>query len=632
MRDGKEAISSARYVSCLMLTVVIGIVVIYMSVMATDAQAAETNQASNQASSQIIEQPDTLTDYIQQQWIGEAQSLVREPNSQTNHASQLQANNALTGEYNQAYYPLTSLNQGLPPLKTPANLQTPLASIEFFQTAIAQKKFGLAAYALNLNSIPTEQQTTLSADLAQKLDYLLLENNLYLYDDLPDRPDGLIEPPIGSQNSIMGIPRRSIKLGYISYKSRNIPIFMERVRVKDNAPIWVFSSQTVINIDALYDVHKPAEFERYLPDWLVSKFFGISIWEYLALLLFMLLTLGLGWVFSQGVEKCINWYANHKKKQGDVTVSNHSVADFFSKITTPFAVTVSFVLVFTLVSGGLPSIPAIAVSTQPILWVCLVFSCLWLGIRIINFFANRYQNLQIENLDDEQFKQERKRRTYLSVFRRVFIFVMIIGGVWISLAEFADLEGLGKTLLTSAGIAGVILGVAAQPTLGNIIAGVQVAITQPVRIGDTVMLDGVWCEVEDLRYTYAVLKTWDNKRMIVPMKYFVTETLENWSHTNPAQSSAIYLYIDYGANIEQIRKKFFALVKAHELWDKNQQPELLITDVTEETIKMRCKVSSDGPQNTWILECAIREQMVTYLKEEQENYLPTERITLVSRT
>ena len=346
----------------------------------------------------------------------------------------------------------------------------------------------------------------------------------------------------------------------------------------------------------------------------------------------MLLTLGLGWLLSEVVEKGVEWYAKHKKKKGKVSISNHSVADFFTKVTVPFTIALSCALLFALVSGSIPKVPTIASSLQPIIWVCLVFSNLWLGIRIINFFANRYQNLQIENLDDSHFREARKRRTYLSVFRRVFIFVMIIGGFWISLSEFTDLEGLGKTLLTSAGIAGVVLGVAAQPTLGNIIAGVQVAITQPVRIGDTVMLEGLWCEVEDLCYTYAVLKTWDDKRMIVPMRYFVTETLENWSHTDPAQSSAIYLYIDYGANIEKIRQKFFELVKSHELWDEDQEPELLVTDVTEDTIKMRCKVSSDGPQNTWLMECDIREKMVAYLKQEQENYLPTERITLAPRS
>ena len=235
------------------------------------------------------------------------------------------------------------------------------------------------------------------------------------------------------------------------------------------------------------------------------------------------------------------------------------------------------------------------------------------GIRVLNF-ANRYKDLQIDNLNEEEFNRERKRRTYLSVFRRLFIFAMVLGGCWISLAEFADLEGLGKTLLTSAGIAGAVIGIAAQPTLGNIIAGFQVAVTQPVRIGDTVMMDGIWSEVEDLRYTYAVFKTWNQRRLIVPMKDLVTEKIENWSHTNVSQSSAVYLYIDYGADIEDIRNKFKKYVSEHELYDGDEEPQVLVSEVTEDTIKMRCKVSSDSPQNAWHLS-DIREKMLEYIQK-----------------
>ena len=191
-----------------------------------------------------------------------------------------------------------------------------------------------------------------------------------------------------------------------------------------------------------------------------------------------------------------------------------------------------------LVSGSLPRVDAIATSTRPIIWLSLVISGSMYGVRAINFLHNRYQDYQIDSLTEEEFNTQRIRMTYVSVFRRIFIFVMVLGGIWIGLAEFTDLEGLGTTLLTSAGIAGAIIGIAAQPTLGNIIAGFQVAITQPIRIGDTILIDDIWCEVEDLRFTYAVLKTWDDRRLIVPMKHFVTEILgELKSH---GTSSTIY--------------------------------------------------------------------------------------------
>ena len=271
---------------------------------------------------------------------------------------------------------------------------------------------------------------------------------------------------------------------------------------------------------------------------------------------------------------------------------------------------------------------AVASSTRPIIWIGLVFSAMWLGIRVINFFANRYQDMQIENLGEEQFDKVRRRRTYVSIFRRVFVFVMVLGSIWIGLSEFANMEGFGKTLLTSAGIAGVVIGIAAQPILGNIIAGVQVAVTQPVRIGDSVIMDGNFSTVEDLRYTYAVLKTWDERRLIVPMRELITEMVENWSHTEVHQTCPVFLYIDYGADIDAIRQQFISVVKDNKLWDNKTEPEIFVVEVTEKTIQLRGAVSAVGPVEAWTLACEIREQMLDYLYREQKHYLPAEHLVL----
>lgn len=549
---------------------------------------------------------------------------------------QLQADAHLTGEYQAAYYSLEQLNAGLPTLEKPVNLSTPLATLEFFQTAVLQKKFALAAYALNMNLIEQQKQSSHALELVKKLDFLLSEKSLYLFDDLPDRADGLIEPPLGSDSSINGIPRRSIKLGYIDYDARRVPIFLERVRVGDAAPVWVFSAQTVENIDMLYQQHKPAEFAKYLPGWLTVRVFGIALWEYLTLILFFTLTLGLGWVFSRATGALINCYADDETSDAEaadkagrrIRSRQDGLPDLIDKVLVPLTFTISFSLMFALVSGAFPYVDAVASSTRPIVWVALIMVTLWLGIRVINFFANRYQDLQIESLADDNFHVARRRRTYVSIFRRIFIFVMIVGGFWIGLSEFTNIDGLGKTLLTSAGIAGAVIGIAAQPILGNIIAGVIVAVTQPVRIGDTVMLEGVWCTIEDLRYTYAVLLTWDERRLLVPMRYFVTEVLENWSHTNIHQSMVVYLYVDYGADIEQIRQKFIEVVKAHPCWDGESEPELLVTEVSETTIKLRGQLAGDNPYDAWTLECAVRESMLNYLYQQQKSYLPSERFIL----
>lgn len=604
-----------------------------------DNEAANSTQyPQNSSADKLSTQPDSFTAYVEEKIdtvkgkgvSASASDIAVEmfnpaEKNAVPQAGSLQGDLGLSGEYNQSYYSLNELNAGLPVLAKPANLSTPLATLEFFQSAIMKQQFDLAAYALNMNLIDSDLQRNRSIELSQRLDFLLNEKKLYVFDELPDRPDGLIEPPIGNDSSVLGVPRRSIQLGYIDYRERRVPIYLQRVRVDDGAPVWVFSAQTVDNIDNLYEQYRPEKFERYLPSWMKLKFFSITLWEFFALTLFFLLTVGLGWLLSKGTGKIISWYLNAKGRSFHDSNRN-GVTDFVNKLTVPLTFTISLSLLFTLVSGGFPYLDAVASSTRPIIWVGLVFSTLWLGIRIINFFANRYQDFQIENLGDEDFDKVRSRRTYVSVFRRVFIFVMILGSFWIGLSEFANMDGLGTTLLTSAGIAGVVIGIAAQPSLGNIIAGLQVAITQPIRIGDTVMMDGEWTTIEDLRYTYAILKTWDERRLIVPMRNLITENIENWSHTDVHQTCVVYLYVDYGADIDAIRQKYFELVKANELWDGETEPDLLTVSVTETTIKLRGSLASDGPANAWALECAVREQMLSYLYKEQNSYLPVERI------
>ncbi|MGP9456318.1 MULTISPECIES: mechanosensitive ion channel family protein [unclassified Psychrobacter] len=604
--------------------------------MQSDSEQAADEQSNSSSTS--ISKPDNLAEYATQKIniikdenlsISGVAEEIFDPTERNavEQAGNLQGDSGLTGEYNEGYYLLDKLNVGLPPLSELPNLTTPLATLEFFQSAVMKQQYDLAAYALNMNLIDQKIQRNHALELSKRLDFLLTEKELYVFDDLPDRPDGLIEPPLGNTSSIMGIPRRSIQLGYIDYRERRVPIYLQRVRVGEAAPIWVFSAQTVDNIDNLYEQYHPAEFERYLPGWLKLKIFSIALWEFLALALFFLVTMGVGWLLSKGTEKIISRYIDDEKYSNYVGSTN-GVADLVNKLTVPLTFTISFLLVFTLVSGGFPYLDAVASSTRPLIWIGLVFSTLWLGIRVINFFANRYQSLQIENLAEEHFDKERRRRTYVSIFRRVFIFVMILGSIWIGLSEFANMEGLGKTLLTSAGIAGVVIGIAAQPILGNIIAGVQVAVTQPVRIGDSVIMDGNFSTVEDLRYTYAVLKTWDERRLIVPMRELITETVENWSHTEVHQTCPVFLYVDYGADIDAIRQQFISAVKDNKLWDNKTEPEMFVVEVTANIIHLRGAVSAVGPIEAWTLACEIREQMLNYLYSKQKAYLPAERLIL----
>ena len=272
---------------------ILSMAVIILSIIYLPANAASTD---NTAPENIVDYAEQQLDKLKREGVSAsaiAEEMISPLEKKTvQQVGVLQGDSGLTGDYNEGYYALSTLNAGLPPLSEPPNLSTPLATLEFFQSAVIKQQYDLAAYALNMNLIDEKQQSSQAMDLVKQLDFLLVEKKLYVFDKLPDRPDGLIEPPLGSTNSIQGIPRRSIQLGYIDYRERRIPIHLERVRLDDSAPFWVFSAQTVANIDKLYEQYQPAKFERYLPDWTKLKVFGIAIWEFIALFLFFFCTIG----------------------------------------------------------------------------------------------------------------------------------------------------------------------------------------------------------------------------------------------------------------------------------------------------------------------------------------------------
>ena len=235
---------------------IIAISVIYSPVYAA---INESGQNGSELEKQTPSKPDSFTEYAAQQVnalkdesvsISGITEEIFDPTERNavEQAGRLQGDTALTGEYSESYYILDKLNAGLPPLSEPANLETPLAALEFFQSALMKQQYDLAAYALNMNLIDEKSQRSRALDLTKRLDFLLSEKELYVFDDMPDRPDGLIEPPLGNNSSVMGIARRSIQLGYVDYRERRVPIYLQRVRVGDQAPVWVYEKSCYLKL------------------------------------------------------------------------------------------------------------------------------------------------------------------------------------------------------------------------------------------------------------------------------------------------------------------------------------------------------------------------------------------------
>jgi small-conductance mechanosensitive channel len=185
----------------------------------------------------------------------------------------------------------------------------------------------------------------------------------------------------------------------------------------------------------------------------------------------------------------------------------------------------------------------------------------------------------------------------------------------------------GVSLFASAGAAGIVVGLAARPLLSNLLAGIQIAITQPVKIEDSVVINGEWGWVEDITSTYLVVRTWDWRRLIVPLSWFLEQPIQNWTRETTTIIGQVLLNVDYRTPIDEVRQELDRLVHASKLWDGNVV-NLQVVEATESTIQLRLLATSSDASRAWDLRCELREKMIAYLQREHPDCLPRRRLEI----
>jgi small-conductance mechanosensitive channel len=246
----------------------------------------------------------------------------------------------------------------------------------------------------------------------------------------------------------------------------------------------------------------------------------------------------------------------------------------------------------------------------------------WILIRAVDLTASRY--LQRFRLDVEENFLARKHVTQVRVFKRVIDTLIIIVAVSTALMTFDSVRQYGVSLFASAGAAGLVVGLAARPLLSNLIAGVQIAITQPIRIEDAVIIENEWGWVEDIASTYVVIRLWDWRRMVVPLAYFIERPFQNWTRDAASLIGSIILHVDYAADVPRIRKRLEQAVKESKLWD-GAIVNLQVVDTNARTMELRALVSARNAPQAWDLRCEIREKLVAFLQKDMREALPRER-------
>ncbi|MFD1831983.1 mechanosensitive ion channel family protein [Streptomyces desertarenae] len=255
------------------------------------------------------------------------------------------------------------------------------------------------------------------------------------------------------------------------------------------------------------------------------------------------------------------------------------------------------------------------------LWLSLIFTgaAAWLALRaltaVVETAFSRYAGIA------HDAARVRRVRTQLTLVRRLATTVVVIIAGAAMLLQFPAMEKLGTSMLASAGVLGIVVGIAAQSTLGNLFAGLQIAFGDMVRIGDTVIVDGEWGTVEEITVSYLVVRTWDERRITMPVSYFTSKPFENWSRGGAQMTGTVYLHLDHSAPIAAIRARTEEIVRASDTWD-GRSWGLVVTDTTPTTIEVRATVTARNADDIWTLRCHLREELIAWLHREHPYALP----------
>lgn len=273
-----------------------------------------------------------------------------------------------------------------------------------------------------------------------------------------------------------------------------------------------------------------------------------------------------------------------------------------------------------LTAAGLP--PAWRAGIADALYVLFALGVGWLLVRLVD--VARYaltRRLDIEAADN---LDARRRATQIGILRRIAIVGIVLVTAAAVLMRFEGFRQIGTGLLASAGVAGIVLGFAAQRTLGNLIAGIQIALTQPIRIDDVVVIEGEWGRVEEITLTYVVVRIWDLRRLVVPISYFIEQPFTNWTRISADILGTAFFYVDYSVPVEAVRAELKRVLEASPLWD-GKAWALQVTDLTERTVQLRALMSAANSGEAFELRCEVREKLTAFLQRHYPDALPTVR-------
>lgn len=254
-----------------------------------------------------------------------------------------------------------------------------------------------------------------------------------------------------------------------------------------------------------------------------------------------------------------------------------------------------------------------------------IFAFTWLLLSVIKIVKHhviiKYDVEASDNL------KARKVTTQFNILERIFIFIIVILAMGIALMSFESIREIGVSIFASAGVAGIIIGLSAQKMIGTILAGIQIALAQPIKIDDVVIVEGEWGRIEKIMLTYVVVRIWDKRRLIVPTTYFIEKPFQNWTKTSADILGTVFLYTDYNVPFDALREELTCILNGTDLWD-GEVNVLQVTDSKLQSVEIRALMSAKDSPTAFDLRVLVREKLITFLQQNYPESLPRTRLQM----
>ena len=478
-------------------------------------------------------------------------------------------------------------------------LATPRQALRFFVESCRDGDFGRAAQALDLRAIREADRPTEGPSLARQLKFVLSHK---LWIDWDKVSDASLGSPEGRGVEVVG----GIPLG-----AGEVPVRL--VRSADGA--WRIGSSVVAAIPRLYEAYGPGWLGARMPPVLEEvSFLDVSAWQWLGLALDLALAALVAFVAgSLGRRVVLRLVRRTPAKWDDALVNAARGPGRSLLAVATLAVTVRTLRL---------ALPVQEVVDR-VLQTTAVVLLTWVALRGLRLFADL---LGARISLGGNAEAARSRLTQIMVLKRVTDFVvLLIGGAFV-LRQFDAMRVLGTSLLASASVAGIVVGLAAQRSIGMLLAGVQISLTQPLRVGDVVVIEGEWGTIEEITLTYVVVRIWDLRRLVVPITRILDAPFQNWTRAGSELLGTVLLYADYRLPVDEVRRELERFVSGRPEWD-GKTAALQVTGATDRTIELRAVVSAPDSSRGWDLRCAVREHLLEFIQQlEGGAFLPRVRI------